>query len=71
MIFIHNDVVRKNMSVKECIPVLEDAFQKIETGEAMERKGHVSTCICPVNLITVILGGVHPRVLIMGFSLYG
>ena len=37
MIFIHNDVVRKNLSVKECIPVLEDAFQKIETGEAMER----------------------------------
>ena len=35
MLFIHNNVVRKHLSVKECIPVLENAFQQIETGEAM------------------------------------
>jgi alanine dehydrogenase len=37
MIFVHNDVVRKILTVKECIPVLEKAFRQIETGEAMER----------------------------------
>ena len=37
MLFIHNDVVRENLTVAECVPVLENAFQKIETGEAMER----------------------------------
>ena len=36
MLFIHNDVVRENLSVAECVPVLEAAFRKIETGEAME-----------------------------------
>ena len=37
MIFIHNDVVRKILTVKESIPVLEGAFRQIETGQAMER----------------------------------
>jgi alanine dehydrogenase len=37
MIFVHNDVVRQILTVKESIPVLEGAFRQIETGQAMER----------------------------------
>jgi len=37
MLFIHNDVVRSILSIKEAIPVLADAFQRVETGEAMDR----------------------------------
>src|SRR5580698_1193719 len=37
MIFVHNDDIRKILSVKESIPVLESAFKQVETGEALER----------------------------------
>jgi alanine dehydrogenase len=37
MLFIHNDVVRDILTIKEAIPVLENAFQRAETGEALER----------------------------------
>jgi alanine dehydrogenase len=37
MIFVHNDVVRQILSVKEALPVLESAFRQVETGAAMER----------------------------------
>jgi alanine dehydrogenase len=37
MLFVHNDVVRRILTIKETIPVLERAFQQTETGEALER----------------------------------
>jgi alanine dehydrogenase len=37
MLFVHNDVVCTILTIKEAIPVLERAFQKIETGEALDR----------------------------------
>lgn len=37
MLFLHNDVVREILTVKESIPVLEKAFQETETGESLER----------------------------------
>ncbi len=37
MLFVHNDVVRKILTIKEAIPVLEQAFQRVETGEAIDR----------------------------------
>lgn len=37
MIFVHNDVIRDILSVKEALPVLENAFRQLETGQAMER----------------------------------
>ncbi len=37
MLFVHNDVVRRILNVKEAIPVLERAFQETETGEALDR----------------------------------
>jgi alanine dehydrogenase len=37
MLFVHNDVVRKILTIKEAIPVLENAFQRVETGEAIDR----------------------------------
>src|ERR1700733_14004995 len=37
MLFIHNDVVREILTIKEAIPVLERAFQLVETGESMDR----------------------------------
>jgi alanine dehydrogenase len=37
MIFVHNEDIRKILSVGESIPVLEAAFRQVETGEAMER----------------------------------
>lgn len=37
MLFIHNDVVREILTIRESIPVLEKAFQQTETGESLER----------------------------------
>lgn len=37
MLFVHNDVVRDILTIKEAIPVLERAFQQIETGETVDR----------------------------------
>jgi len=37
MLFVHNDVVRNILTVKDAIPVLERAFQDTETGEAIDR----------------------------------
>jgi alanine dehydrogenase len=37
MLFVHNDVVSKILTIKESIPVLERAFQQVETGESLER----------------------------------
>jgi alanine dehydrogenase len=37
MLFLHNDVVRRILTIKEAIAVLERAFQNIETGEALDR----------------------------------
>ena len=36
MLFVHNDVVRRILTIKETIPVLERAFQQTETGESLE-----------------------------------
>jgi len=37
MLFVHNDVVREILTIAECIPILDRAFQGLETGESMER----------------------------------
>lgn len=37
MLFVHNDVVKEILTIKEAIPVLERAFQRTETGESIDR----------------------------------
>ena len=37
MLFIHNDVVRQILTMKECIEAQETAFRQLETGESMHR----------------------------------
>jgi alanine dehydrogenase len=37
MLFIHNDVVEKVLSMKDCIEIQEEAFKAMETGAAIHR----------------------------------
>ena len=37
MLFIHNDVVRKVLTMKDCIAAQEHAFRQIPTGGAVQR----------------------------------
>lgn len=37
MLFIHNDIVERTLSMKECIEIQEEAFKGLETGAAIHR----------------------------------
>ena len=39
MLFVHNDVVRKLLTMRECIDAQEHGFAQVPTGGAMHRPG--------------------------------